>query len=154
MAKLTPPAHSACSAQSACSALSDKSNISYTPDHGAAASGQDNPKCSSLSPVSLSVAQWLLQLEMTLKQCELWQATPPAPAAFASQVPFCYDTMTLPQWLQFVFIPKIETLQRSAQPLPSALNISPIAELVLTDARYLPLRQLLQQLDQHWDPTR
>lgn len=144
MAKLTPPAHPACMA------LSNKSN---TPDHLVAPLGQDNPQCDALTPASFTVAQWLLQLEITLKQCELWQQTPPEPEAFTSQVPFCYDTMTLPQWLQFVFIPKVQTLQQRAQPLPSALNISPIAELVLTDARSLPLRQLLQQLDQHWDPT-
>jgi uncharacterized protein YqcC (DUF446 family) len=33
--------------------------------------------------------------------------TPPSTEALASDQPFCVDTLTLPRWLQFIFLPTL-----------------------------------------------
>ena len=47
------------------------------------------------------------ELETELKQQQLWAAAPPDAAALASTLPFCYDTMPLENWLQFIYINKL-----------------------------------------------
>lgn len=76
---------------------------------------------------------YLTQLEDLLKQHQLWQNTPIDPQALNSTVPFCHDTMALEQWLQFVFIEKMQMLVAKQQPLPSNFAIAPMAELMLTE---------------------
>lgn len=68
------------------------------------------------------------RLQQQLQAHHLWQAQPPAAAAFESTVPFCYDTMHFEQWLQFVFIPKMQALLDSQSPLPSVIRLAPMAE--------------------------
>ncbi|WP_237067363.1 YqcC family protein [Microbulbifer guangxiensis] len=81
-----------------------------------------------MQSIYLEVADQLLQLEMELRREGLWQAEPPAPEALASTEPFCIDTLTLPQWLQFVFLPRMSQLIELEQPLPRQCGIAPIAE--------------------------
>jgi len=50
------------------------------------------------------------ELETELKQQQLWAAAPPDAAALASTLPFCYDTMPLENWLQFIFLPRMQAL--------------------------------------------
>ncbi|SET33590.1 YqcC family protein [Thalassotalea agarivorans] len=75
----------------------------------------------------------LARLETTLKQADLWADIAPTPQQLASQQPFCIDTMTLQQWLQFVFIEKLTVLALNEQPLPMNIAVSPIAEQVFKD---------------------
>lgn len=70
----------------------------------------------------------LKQLACELKAVELWQALPPSDAALSSSAPFCYDTLSFQQWLQFIFIPKMIQLITSAQPLPRKIALTPMAE--------------------------
>jgi len=74
------------------------------------------------------VAEQLLLLEAELRRLQLWAATPPAAEALASTQPFCVDTLTLPQWLQFIFLPRMRQLIEAEHPLPSECGIAPIAE--------------------------
>ncbi|MCW8124947.1 YqcC family protein [Microbulbifer halophilus] len=74
------------------------------------------------------IADQLLQLEAELRRMDLWRSEPPSPEALASTEPFCVDTLTLPEWLQFVFIPRMGQLVRTEQPLPQQCGIAPIAE--------------------------
>lgn len=92
----------------------------------------------------------LQQLTSTLQQLGLWQATPPSAAALQSTVPFCYDTMPLASWLQFVFMPKIQILLASGGVLPTNMNIVPLAEMVYADQlpAYQPLLAVLLELEQ------
>ena len=70
----------------------------------------------------------LQQIESELKQLQLWSSVPPSPTALASTLPFCCDTLTLQQWLQFIFLPRMRALLEAKLPLPSAISICPIAE--------------------------
>lgn len=59
---------------------------------------------------------------------DAWQEQPLPPEAFESTQPFCLDTMSFPQWLQFVFVARMKVLLEGGQPLPSVSGIAPMAE--------------------------
>lgn len=63
-----------------------------------------------------------------MRQCQFWESIPPSPQALSSPNPFCVDTLTFPQWLQFVFIPRVKVIIEEQQPLPSNSDIVPMAE--------------------------
>ncbi|WP_207063336.1 YqcC family protein [Motiliproteus sp. SC1-56] len=70
----------------------------------------------------------LVQIETELKELELWRETPPSPEALASTEPFCVDTLSLSEWLQWLLIPRMHALLEGGHPLPSSCNIQAIAE--------------------------
>lgn len=78
--------------------------------------------------VNTEVAELLIDIEAELRQLGLWDKVPPPPAALASDQPFSIDTLTLPQWLQFIFLPTLYRLLEEAQPLPGRCGIAPLAQ--------------------------
>lgn len=78
--------------------------------------------------VNTEVAELLIDIEAELRQLGLWDRVPPPPAALASDQPFSIDTLTLPQWLQFIFLPTLYRLLEEAQPLPGRCGIAPMAQ--------------------------
>lgn len=94
------------------------------------------------------IADQLLQLEAELRRMDLWRAEPPSPEALASTEPFCVDTLTLPEWLQFIFIPRMGQLIQMEQPLPQQCGIAPIAEEFFKETGGAEaLIELLQAID-------
>ena len=85
------------------------------------------------------------ELERALKEKKLWSTTPPSASAFASNAPFCFDTMRFEQWLQFVFIDKLRTLIEHNQVLPTNANIAPMAQQVM--AEHTEIIALLIKID-------
>ncbi|QIB65221.1 YqcC family protein [Kineobactrum salinum] len=74
------------------------------------------------------VAAVLIDIEAQLRYLSLWESIPPSAEALASQEPFCIDTLTLPQWLQFVFLPTLYRLLEQEASLPERCAIAPMAE--------------------------
>ncbi len=74
------------------------------------------------------VAEVLIDIESELRQLGLWDRQVPSNSALASSEPFCVDTLTLPQWLQFVFLPTLYRLLEAQEPLPARCGIAPMAE--------------------------
>jgi uncharacterized protein YqcC (DUF446 family) len=74
------------------------------------------------------VNQALQALAQDLKDLELWQEQAPPPEHLASQQPFCIDTLTFSQWLQFVFLNRMQALVDGQLPLPAQCGIAPMAE--------------------------
>ena len=74
------------------------------------------------------IAEVLIDVEAQLRQLGLWDKIPPSTEALASTEPFCVDTLTLPQWLQFVFLPTIYQMLEEEQALPERCGIAPMAE--------------------------
>ena len=74
------------------------------------------------------VAEVMIDIEAQLRQLGQWDRIPPSTDALASQEPFCVDTLTLPQWLQFVFLPTLYTMLEEDHPLPKRCGIAPMAE--------------------------
>tara|TARA_B100000809_G_scaffold239738_1_gene261504 strand:- start:3405 stop:3725 length:321 start_codon:yes stop_codon:yes gene_type:complete len=67
-------------------------------------------------------------IEAELRQLQMWQSEAPPSEALASTQPFCVDTLSLPQWLQFVFLPRLQQLIELNLPLPHGCAIAPMAE--------------------------
>ncbi len=93
---------------------------------------------------------YLQQLAALLKKHQLWQVEPLNPDLLDSSVPFCHDTLAFEQWLQFVFIEKLQRLIDNKQPLPRNFAVAPMAQMTLTDksgSEYIIA--LLTQLDSY-----
>ena len=69
-------------------------------------------------------------IEQELKRLDIWESSPPQPDAMDSPNPFCYDTLEIHQWLQWVFIPRIRALSDAGQKLPAQCDIASYAEVV------------------------
>ena len=74
------------------------------------------------------VAELLIDIEAQLRQLGLWEKIPPPSESLASEQPFCVDTLTLPQWLQFIFLPTIYDMLEQGRALPERCSITPMAE--------------------------
>lgn len=72
--------------------------------------------------------QLLQELQTELQQHKLWQAERPSEAALSSTAPFAIDTLSFVQWLQFIFIEKMNHLLQLSLPLPKAMAVLPMAE--------------------------
>ncbi len=77
----------------------------------------------------------LEQLELELQRLRLWSEERPAREALASQQPFCVDTLTFPQWLQHVFLPRLRGSIEQGAPLPEKCEIAPLAEIYFLQLR-------------------
>ena len=75
-----------------------------------------------------NIASLLIDLEAELRRSGYWQAEAIAEEALASVEPFAIDTMSLSQWLQFVFIPRMHSLAAAQLPLPARCEVVPVAE--------------------------
>jgi uncharacterized protein YqcC (DUF446 family) len=80
------------------------------------------------------IAEVLIDIEAELRQLGQWDKIPPSTEALASTQPFCVDTLTLPQWLQFIFLPTIYQMLEEDQPLPRRCGIAPMAEEFFRDS--------------------
>jgi len=74
---------------------------------------------------------YLVQLKALLQKHQLWQCESISADALNSSVPFCHDSMAFEQWLQFVFIEKMQHLITHDQPLPRNFAIAPMAQMTL-----------------------
>ncbi|MDO8332584.1 MAG: YqcC family protein [Pseudomonas sp.] len=95
--------------------------------------------------VRLLLAQQLRLIEVELRRLDWWTAISPTAAALASEQPFAVDSMAFEQWLQWLFLPRMQQLLESGAPLPSACGIAPMAEMSLAERAY-QARALLQLL--------
>lgn len=94
---------------------------------------------------SHKVAAVLMDIEAELRRMGCWQAEPPAPEALRSEQPFAIDTLNFAQWLQFIFIPRMQFLLDQQQDLPRASGIAPMAEEYFSGLQ-LPVEGLLTAL--------
>lgn len=75
-----------------------------------------------------AVKALLEEINQEMVRLDLWQSTLPSKEALASTEPFCCDTLTFCQWLEFVLLPKMTMLIDSELPLPTAFEILPMAQ--------------------------
>lgn len=95
------------------------------------------------------IQQHLLGLQQTMQANQLWEATPPSAEALASTQPFCLDTLSATQWLQWIFIPRMQALLAANADLPRNFAVTPYLEEALKNETYLPeLCKPLHQLEQ------
>jgi uncharacterized protein YqcC (DUF446 family) len=72
-------------------------------------------------------------IENELKTLDLWASEPPSQAALSSEQPFCYDTLGFIDWLQWVFLPRINDALAEPVELPERSGIFAYAEEVMRD---------------------
>lgn len=70
----------------------------------------------------------LNNLKQALQQHNRWQDTRPDDKALCSSQPFCCDTLSFEQWLQFILIERFEAMIANEMPLPRNIAITPMAE--------------------------
>jgi len=99
--------------------------------------------------MSDAVRTLLIELETELKRQQLWSAAPPDATAMASTAPFCCDTMALEQWLQFIFLPRLQALLDAHSALPTRISVLPMAEHAFNayGARLAPLLGIIARID-------
>ncbi|QTS85541.1 YqcC family protein [Ectopseudomonas khazarica] len=91
------------------------------------------------------LAEHLLLIERELRVLGWWQEQAPSAEALASQEPFCVDTLTFEQWLQWIFLPRMKQLLEADAALPSVSGIQPMAEMVYREQSGVT-RRLLELL--------
>jgi uncharacterized protein YqcC (DUF446 family) len=97
-----------------------------------------------------AVANLLIDLEYELRVMQLWEEEEPGDEALASTQPFCVDTLEFPQWLQWVFLPRMHSLVKNQAPLPDKCEIVPMAEEYFRtwDAPHAELLGVLHGIDE------
>ena len=66
------------------------------------------------------VAEYADRIESEMRAIALWQESPLDPAQFNFVEAFATDTMAFPQWLQFVFLPRVRESSRTGTFPPSS----------------------------------
>jgi uncharacterized protein YqcC (DUF446 family) len=80
-----------------------------------------------------ALSKLLLSLEENLIKANLWQELPVRSDLLQSTEPFCHDTLKAEQWLQFVFLTKLEQSVKLNLPLPTNCDITPYIAEALKD---------------------
>lgn len=96
------------------------------------------------------MAYLLTCLERELRSLNWWSSASPSEEKLSSLAPFCVDTLSLEEWLQWVFIPKTKNYIKIYNDLPQKCGIVPLAEEVWRERSstdIAPLMQVLQRID-------
>jgi len=102
-----------------------------------------------MNKLHISVAEVLMDIEKELRDLQLWESDTPSDEALSSVEPFAVDTLTFPQWLQFMFLPRLYFMINEGAPLPQNCGITPMAEHYFSalNLHSLPLIIHLQRVD-------
>jgi len=76
----------------------------------------------------------LEHIEGEMQSLGLWEDEQPPFDDLQSQMPFCYDTLRLPQWLQWVFLPRCHQMIKTREGIPEKSDIHSIAEYYFNEA--------------------
>ena len=91
----------------------------------------------------------LEQMQQEMERLDLWQTTPPSAAQFQSDVPFCMNTLSCAQWLQWVYIARLRALIDANGTLPNGAHVLPYAQesFKVEGVQSTVLLELIAQLD-------
>lgn len=99
-----------------------------------------------MSSKYLKVESLLMDVECSLRTMGAWSEERPSDEALASTAPFCVDTLSFEEWLQFVFLERMRALIREDLPLPEECGIAPMAEVRFAESHHNP-SQLIAHLE-------
>lgn len=96
-----------------------------------------------------ALAQMLAALTQALKAAGEWHRERPAPVLLASQAPFCVDTLSFTQWLQFIYLERMQVLVIERKPLPTASDVASMAALYFaaSGGETHPVTQAIAEID-------
>lgn len=81
-----------------------------------------------MNNIHIAIAEALIDIENELRYLQLWDNEVISDEALSSEQPFAVDTMTFPQWLQFIFLPRMYYMIEKQMQLPGNCGIAPMAE--------------------------
>src|SRR3569623_1964125 len=64
------------------------------------------------------ISEELLALEAELRRLHLWDSDAPTVTALASIHPYSSDTLSFPQWLHWILLPRIQLIVAQGGPYP------------------------------------
>lgn len=98
-----------------------------------------------------AVTKKLNAIEFRLREIGCWSEERPCAEALSSTLPFCYDTLDIEAWLQFIFIGRMRELLEQGDPLPEACGILPYIEMLGASGRVADAEivRLVGEIDQH-----
>lgn len=106
-----------------------------------------NAKVISVMTKEIAMSQLLEQLKQLMLSDGLWQSEELPSEAFNSNAPFFCDTMSFFQWLQFVFVPKMNDCCLNHS-LPSSMALTPMAEMSFDNSSgALKILKVLTKMD-------
>lgn len=89
------------------------------------------------------------RLEATMRAAEEWEAVAPPEQLLASPEPFCYDTLTFLQWVQWIMIPRMRQILQNYEDLPESSAILPYAEEFVPEGQHSQeLLRLISRFDE------
>jgi uncharacterized protein YqcC (DUF446 family) len=74
-------------------------------------------------PDPILVKQRIDEIEAEMKRIGYWSDTPLPPEAYNFRQAFAMDTMAFSQWLQFVFVPRVNQLVQSGGAFPARSQV-------------------------------
>jgi uncharacterized protein YqcC (DUF446 family) len=93
----------------------------------------------------VEAASLLIDIEAELRRLDLWEHEVPSAEALASTEPFCVDTLSFTQWLQFVFLPRMYALLEIERLPPGRCEVRPLAEQYFAEGQ-LPVAGLIEAI--------
>lgn len=96
------------------------------------------------------MGQALNELEQELRASGIWAVQRPEARRLQSVAPFCIDTLSFVEWLQWVFLPRMDELVVKRGLLPGAAHLSPMGEqaFIHLGRHQQRLLSLLERIDQ------
>lgn len=91
---------------------------------------------------SYEVADVILGIEAEMRRARVWEERAPGASALDSPLPFCCDTLSVTQWLQWIFVPRTKQILEHSYPLPERSEIHPYADECLQQASWATERLL------------
>jgi uncharacterized protein YqcC (DUF446 family) len=74
------------------------------------------------------IADVLLEVEARLRASAKWDTFRPPKGALLSPEPFCIDTLSFEQWLQWILLPRMKQILEQNEPLPAKSAIFAYAQ--------------------------
>lgn len=98
-------------------------------------------------PETQAVLAKLAQIETEMQRIDLWQTDPLLAEQYDFRVAFAGDTMSFPQWLQFIFIPNVKrAAEHGSFPSSSQVGVKAVREFDGMDEASR-LTELLSEFD-------
>ncbi len=82
-----------------------------------------------------------------MSDCGIWSKEAPSLEALSSAQPFCVDTLSFEQWLQFVMMARFAEMIQHSLALPSQCDIAPMAEEAFKGRQLPNVIELLRAID-------
>ncbi|WP_455208863.1 YqcC family protein [Kaarinaea lacus] len=95
------------------------------------------------------IATLLGSIQQEMEHIGIWEDSAPPVVKLASDQPFCYDTLHVGQWIQWIFIPRMKAMIDHRSRLPQVCDIHTYAEESLAGytINTVTLLSLIREID-------